>query len=209
MAKGEPASPPPRPKGATPCPATHWPNGAPHTGHPTALRTAHRGLWPPPPSLATYWPLTGHPGGPPHWPKGEAPTGHRTGEPSPGPPPTGKRGGRGSLWPHGSSSPPLPGHRTGWGFSRAKGGDALLPVCLTPHLGTPIPLPPPIDWSPLPHFPPTYPTDWRPPTGQKGGRAYPLPHYLPDFPTGWPKGSHTPPWPPGPYPSVPLPTPTD
>jgi len=171
------------------------------TRPPTALRTPHRGLWPPPPSLATYGPLTGHPGRP------RLATGR--GEPSPGPPPTGQRDGRGSLWPHGSSSPPLPGHRTGWGFSRAKGGDALLPVCLTPHLGTPIPLPPPIDWSPLPHFPPTYPTDWRPPTGQKGGRAYPLPHYLPDFPTGWPKGSHTPPWPPGPYPSVPLPTPTD
>jgi len=45
--------------------AATWPKGAPHTGHPTALRTAHRGLWPPPPSLATYWPLTGHPGGPP------------------------------------------------------------------------------------------------------------------------------------------------
>jgi hypothetical protein len=181
--------------------APHWPpyrpSDAPSGPMATASLTGHL--------LATYWPS----GEASHWPKGEAPTGHRTGEPSPGPPPTGKRGGRGSLWPHGSSSPPLPGHRTGWGFSRAKGGDALLPVCLTPHLGTPIPLPPPIDWSPLPHFPPTYPTDWRPPTGQKGGRAYPLPHYLPDFPTGWPKGSHTPPWPPGPYPSVPLPTPTD
>ena len=40
----------------------------------------------------------------------EAPTGHWTGATSPVPPPTGKRDGRGRLWPHGSSSPPLPGH---------------------------------------------------------------------------------------------------
>ena len=57
----EPASPPPRPKGATPCPATHWPNGAPHTGHPTALRTPHRGLGPPPPSLASLLATKGRP----------------------------------------------------------------------------------------------------------------------------------------------------
>jgi len=45
--------------------------GAPH-GPPTALRTPHQGLWPPPPSLATYWLLTGHPGGLPlatDWPQ--------------------------------------------------------------------------------------------------------------------------------------------
>ena len=58
---------------------------------------------------------------------------------------------------------------------------------------------------------PQWPKGATPLTGHTGVGCpgLPLPHYLPDFPTGWPKGSHTPPWPPGPYPSVPPPSPTD
>ena len=83
-----------------------------------------------------HWPPTGHPGRPPTGPL--LATKGREGTPSPGPPPTGKRDGRGSLWPHGSSSPPpLPGHRTGWGFSRAKGAYAMLPALTRPPLGPP------------------------------------------------------------------------
>jgi len=101
MAKGEPASPPPRPKGAAhPSPlATHWPKEAfPHW--PPLANLPPKGL-----PLATY----GH--RLPHWP----PTGPllaiRGGLPlAKGEAPTGQRDGRGSLWPHGSSSPPLPGH---------------------------------------------------------------------------------------------------
>jgi len=131
MAKGEPASPPPRPKGATPCPAPHWPNGAPHTGHPTALRTAHRGLWPPPPSLATYGPLTGHPGRPPtgqrggpDWPKGREgePMATRELQPPTSRPPMAKGEPHTSLashWPQRGGhrreafAPPLTGHPGG------------------------------------------------------------------------------------------------
>jgi hypothetical protein len=126
MAKGEPASPPPRPKGATPCPATHWPNGAPHTGHPTALRTPHRGLWPPPPSLATYWPLTGHPGGPP--------TGQREGagvSRAKGRMATGARAHRlpfGDPYPHRLTGGPPTGYPT---FPT----DLLRPTGLLPHTG--------------------------------------------------------------------------
>jgi len=67
------------------------------------------------PTLATLPPF-GRPTGAyghrlPHWP----PTGPllaiRGGLPlAKGEAPTGQRDGRGSLWPHGSSSPPLPGH---------------------------------------------------------------------------------------------------
>ena len=78
-------------------------------GHPLAKRGAPH--WPPyrpsdapPGPMATASP-TGH-----LLAIREAPTGHWTGATSPVPPPTGKRDGRGRLWPHGSSSPPLPGH---------------------------------------------------------------------------------------------------
>ena len=53
-----------------------------------------------------------------------------------------------------ASTPPDWPKGGGGGFSRAKGADAMLPVCLTPHLGTPTPT----DW------PPNFPTptpDWR------------------------------------------------
>jgi hypothetical protein len=152
------------------------------TRPPTALRTPHRGLWPPPPSLATYGPLTGHPGRP------RLATGR--GEPSPGPPPTGQRDGRGSLWPHGSSSPPLPGHlwpkgshTTHWPQRGGHRREAFAPP-LTGHL---LPLPPPADRG--------LRTGW-----PKAG--LPTLHRLTDWPpTGhlWPKGPHHPlatDWPP-------------
>jgi len=116
--------------------------------------------------------------------------------PSPGPPPTGQRDGRGRLWPHGSSSPPLPGH--------------LWPKGATPHWpekgreGDAFARPSP-DWPPMPS-PPHQPieafgreasptprlTHWpkgppltghlRPPTDRPR-----LPH-SPDFRERWPKG---------------------
>ena len=104
------------------------------TGQLTAQRPPTGHLWPPPPSLATYGPLTVHPGRP------RLATGR--GEPSPGPPPTGQRDGRGSLWPHGSSSPPLPGHlwpkgsRTPHWPPTGHKGEAFAPP-LTGHPGGP------------------------------------------------------------------------
>ena len=74
----EPASPPPRPKGATPCTATHWPNGAPHTA-------TYRPSDAPPGPMATAS-LTGHLLAT-YWPSGRPPlaTMGRDGTPSPGP----------------------------------------------------------------------------------------------------------------------------
>jgi hypothetical protein len=128
-----------------------------------------------------HWPLTGHPGRP------RLATGR--GEPSPGPPPTGQRDGRGSLWPHGSSSPPLPGHL--W----PKGGR-------TPHRPPTAP-----HWPKgtgrgrlRPALPPT--GHLRPPPADRGLRTGgpPTPRL-----THWPKGGYWPPtpthWPPRPSPT--------
>ena len=102
----EPATPPPRPKGAA-LPsllATHWPKEAPLTGphwttyrpkashwppmataSPTGQRSGRPPIGEPRPSLATHWPPTGHKGAaiggrPSHLPSlaiREAPTGHK------------------------------------------------------------------------------------------------------------------------------------
>ena len=133
-------------------------------GHPLAKRGAPHGHLPPfgRPTGAyghrlPHWPPTGHLLAT-YWPSGEAPTGHRTGgafarpspdwpkgregepmatrAPIPSPADRGPSDGEGAKaglhtpdWPKGG----------GGGFSRAKGADAMLPVCLTPLLGTPTP----------------------------------------------------------------------
>ena len=83
----------------------------------------------------------------------------------------------------GREASPPPDFRERWpkggggGFSRAKGADALLPVCLTPHLGTPIPLPPPTGHLTYPHLPTLHPT----------GHLWP-PHRAKVPRPNWPKG---------------------
>jgi len=69
MAKGEPASPPPRPKGAAhpSLLATHWPKEAPLTGPHWPTYRPKASHWPP---MATAS-LTGHLRAP-YWPSGEA-----------------------------------------------------------------------------------------------------------------------------------------
>ena len=152
--------------------------GAPH-GPPTALRTPHRGLWPPPPSLATYWPLTGHPGRP-QLAKGEAPTGQRDG---------GAYGHTGAPAP--TSRPP-----DGEGFFACKGGLCVVARVPDPPFGDP--------YTPFPFGASPYPTGrvtghlW-PPTGHPTSPTYapqaprpPSPHR----PGGRPPPSRLPPTPP-------------
>jgi len=200
--------------------AATWPKGSrplplpglrePHHARPPTGQTGR-------PTLATLPPF-GRPTGAyghrlPHWP----PTGPllaiRGGLPlAKGEAPTGQRDGRGSLWPHGSSSPPLPGHlwpkgsRTPHWPPTGHKGEAFAPP-LTGHpggphwpqrdgRGTPSPGPPP-DWPPTHPLPtpadsglrtgglPT-PTYW-PPTGLKAPLAIPaLPHFPRLFGERWP-----------------------
>ena len=157
------------PTGHTPPGATLWPKGAPHLrphrgGGPSP--TGH--LWPPPPSLATYWPPTGHPGGP-------GPTGHlrptwlseafghlRTHSPHRPIVAFGREASTPTDWPKGLPDWPHTGHPQhsptprlsgavakgrGRGFSRAKGADTMVPVCPIPPLGPPTPTDLP-DWHP-------------------------------------------------------------
>jgi len=188
---------------ASPSPAPYWPQRGGH----------RREAFAPPPSLATYWPLTGHPGRPPtgqrggpDWPPdggslrpalprlatySPSPTGRY--RPSVGRPPPPLPTGHLLATP---GPPPLPrlsgsgGLRDGEGAFRVQRGPIRCgPCALYPF------------WGPLPHFLPDSPTDWRPQLAKKWGLAYPypttrLPHWPPlrcplPSPTGWPKGGGT------------------
>ena len=170
------------------------------TGHPLAKRGAPHG--PPyrpsdaPPGPMATASLTGHlralywpSGEASHWPKGRPRLATGRG-PSPGPPPTGQRDGRGCLWPHGSSSPPLPGHlwpkgshTTHWPQRDGLRREAFappptgLPLAKRDGEGTPSPGPP-LTYgeppAPSPHWPPM-PSPPHQPIEAFGRVASPLP----------------------------------
>jgi len=189
--------------GHTPPGASLWPKGAPHlrphrgggpspTGHIRhrlphwpEKRTAPIGKRGATPSPASHWPPTG-PLLAPYWPSGEAPhwppTGPllaiRGGLPlAKGEAPTGQWDGRGSLWPHGSSSPPLPGHLWPKGSRPPHWPPTGHPLATKGRGGGAFARPSP-DW------PPTHPL---PTPADRGLRTGGLPH-SPDFRERWPKG---------------------